>query len=287
MNTNLVIQGTEVTNADLRQLAKLSSAYRIEAIAGVTGAEQAFRLLGADPASAAAVAAHCEPVELDFGFVPQARKPGDFGLAVMDMDSTLITIECIDEIADLMGLKAPVAAITAAAMRGEIDFGESLRRRVCLLAGLPLSALDRVYRERLKLSPGTEAMLAGFKIAGVKTLLVSGGFSFFADRLAALLGLDFCAANTLAIVDGKLTGEVLGELVDADAKASWLVKIRDQLGLSTGQVIGIGDGANDLKMLAAAGISIAYRAKPVVRSQANYALNFTGLAGVLHLLAGS
>ena len=279
MTHYLVIQGDEIATPDLKQLAKLAGASRIDAID-----QQAFRLPGADIASKTVVAAHCEKAQLDFGFVPQTRKLSDFGLAVMDMDSTLITIECIDEIADMMGLKPQVSAITESAMRGEIDFQESLRRRVALLDGLPESALERVYAERLKLSPGAETMLAALKANRIRTLLVSGGFTFFTERLKTRLGLDYTASNVLEIIDGKLTGKVLGDIVDADAKAAWLKKIRNALGLAPAQVIAIGDGANDLKMLAAAGVSIAYRAKPVVRGQADYALNFVGLDGVLNLL---
>ena len=140
----------------------------------------------------------------------------------MDMDSTLITIECIDEIADMQGLKPQVAAITAAAMRGELDFPQSLRRRVALLKGLDADALQRVYDERLKLSPGAHVMLARFRELGIKTLLLSGGFTFFTGRLKQRLGLDYARSNTLEIVDGKLTGQVIGEIVDADVKRAAL-----------------------------------------------------------------
>lgn len=279
MKYDLIIQGIDVATQDLKQLAKLSNVVRIEAIH-----QQAFRLVEADIANKPSVAAHCADAQLDFGFVPQSRQLRDFGLIVMDMDSTLITIECIDEIADMMNLKAQVSAITASAMRGEIDFQASLRQRVGLLAGLPEDALEKVYRERLKLSPGAEDLLSVCKKSGIKTLLVSGGFTFFTERLKVRLGLDYAASNLLETANGKLTGNIIGDIVDADAKAAWLVKTRDQLGLSQTQVAAIGDGANDLKMLAEAGVSVAYHAKAVVQEKANYALNVMGLDGVLPLL---
>jgi phosphoserine phosphatase len=276
---NLIIQGEDIFTQDLKQLTKLSGATRIENIAA-----EAFRLVDADPSTKATVANHCERAKLDFAFVPENQHLKKFGLLVMDMDSTLITIECIDEIADMQGIKPQVAAITASAMRGEIDFAQSLTRRVALLKGLDESALQRVYDERLQLTPGAEKLLTKVKAAGIKTLLVSGGFTFFTSRLKARLGLDYTASCQLEIVDGKLTGKLLGPIVDAQGKADWLEKIRIELNLKKEQVIGIGDGANDLKMLAAAGISIAFHAKPIVREQANYALNFTGLDGALYLL---
>jgi phosphoserine phosphatase len=201
------------------------------------------------------------------------------------MDSTLINIECIDEIADMQGLKPQVSAITEAAMRGEIDFAESLRRRVALLEGLDEQALQRVYDERLKLNPGALMMLANLKEHGIKTLLVSGGFVFFTEQLKPRLGLDYTHANRLEIVNGKLTGKVMGKVFDAQGKADWLVKIRNELNLRPDQVIAMGDGANDLKMMAQAGVSIAYHAKPVVRAQASYALNFVGLDGLVNLFS--
>ncbi len=219
--------------------------------------------------------------------MPQGKHLGDFGLLVMDMDSTLISIECIDEIADMQGLKPQVSEITESAMRGEIDFAESLRRRVALLEGLDESALQRVYDERLQLNPGAEKMLAALKQHGIKTLLVSGGFVYFTDRLKARLGLDYAHANSLEIVDGKLTGKVLGKIVDAQGKADWLNHVREELGLQREQVIAMGDGANDLKMMAQAGVSIAYHAKPVVRTQASHALNFVGLDGLVTLFEQS
>ena len=274
----LIIQGLAVHTTDLKQLAKLAGASGIEAIT-----QQAFRLRDASAAAEPAVRDYCEQAQLDYGFVPEERSLAGFGLLVMDMDSTLITIECIDEIADMVGVKPQVSAITASAMRGEIDFAESLTRRVALLKGLDQGALQRVYDERLQLSPGAETMLAGLKQHGIKTLLVSGGFTFFTERLKQRLGLDYAASNTLEIVDGKLTGKVLGKILDAQGKADALNGMREELGLSREQVIGMGDGANDLKMMAAAGISIAYHAKPVVRAQATYALSRVGLDGLLNL----
>jgi phosphoserine phosphatase len=221
----------------------------------------------------------------DAAFVPHDRRLADFRLVAMDMDSTLITIECIDEIADRIGAKPRVAAITEAAMRGELDFPGALRARVALLAGLPESELQHVYDERLRLSPGAETMLAGMRAAGLRTLLVSGGFTFFTERLRARLGLDHALANTLESADGRLTGRVLGEIVDAERKAAELRRVCAGLGCDPARAIAIGDGANDLRMMAAAGVGVAYHAKPVVRAQATYALGHCGLDGVLRLFA--
>lgn len=277
---NLILQAIhDIPAAHVQHLAALSGASRTER----TGA-RLCRLIDAQPHED--IADYCFEQRIDFGFVPASRKLDDFGLLVMDMDSTLINIECIDEIADMQGLKPQVAAITEAAMRGEIDFAESLRRRVALLEGLDESALQRVYDERLRLNPGAEQMLAAMQANGVRTLLVSGGFLFFTERLQPRLGLDYTHANTLEIVNGKLTGQVLGKVFDAQGKADWLVKIREELGLRPEQVIAMGDGANDLKMMSLAGISVAYHAKPVVRAQADYAFNFVGLDGLVNLLGG-
>jgi phosphoserine phosphatase len=278
---NLIVQANDIPTHHLKELAKLTGAKAIEALS-----RTAFRLKDADDSRREDAAHFCEANALDCGWVPTERRIGDFGLLVMDMDSTLITIECIDEIADMQGLKPQVSAITESAMRGEIDFAESLRRRVSLLAGLDQSALARVYDERLQLSPGAETLLAAAKQAGIRTLLVSGGFTFFTERLKPRLGLDYTAANTLEVADGKLTGRVLGDIVDAQGKADWLNRVRGELNLAREQVIAMGDGANDLKMMAEAGVSIAYRAKPVVRAQASHALNQVGLDGVIPLLGG-
>jgi len=274
---NLIIQAVhDIPAAQLDHLASLTLAARIEQVAA-----HAYRLRDAKPHDG--VAGYCHEHHLDYGYVAPHQKLSNFGLLVMDMDSTLISIECIDEIADMHQLKPQVAEITESAMRGEIDFAESLRRRVALLEGLDEGALQRVYDERLQLNPGAETMIAALQHHGIKTLLVSGGFVFFTERLKARLGLDFAHANTLEIVDGKLTGKVLGHILDAQGKAEWLVHVRNELELKPEQVIAVGDGANDLKMMMQAGVSIAYHAKPVVRAQAGYAFNFVGLDGLVHL----
>ena len=281
MTHNLIIQAEEVSTHDLKSLHALSHATAIEKIDHVP--HQAFRLTEANPDTRGAVRTLCDAAKLDYAFIDSAKKFSDFGLIAMDMDSTLITIECIDEIADFTGKKAEVAAITASAMRGEIDWPQSLRQRVSLLKGLDESVLLRVYDERLKLSPGAEKMIAAAKKQCIKLLLVSGGFTYFTERLQARLKIDHAYSNTLEIIDGKLTGNVIGPLCDADAKGQHLRATSTALSLSRDQSIAIGDGANDLKMMAAAGFSIAYHAKPVVQSQANVAINHLGLDAVLGL----
>lgn len=274
----LVIQSPEVETPDLKEIARLCGASRIEGIGN-----NAFRLH--EYKTRQGVAEYCARAKLDFAFVPVPRRLADFGLVAMDMDSTLITIECVDEIADLHGIKPQVAAITASAMRGEIEYHESLHRRLALLAGLDEAALQRVHDERLRLSPGAERMLERLRALGIKTLLVSSGFTFFTERLKERLSLDYTLSNTLEIKDGKLTGKVLGPIVDAQAKASKLCELRDGLRLAREQVIAIGDGANDLAMMAEAGVSIAYHAKPLVREKATYCFYYVGLDGLLNLYA--
>jgi phosphoserine phosphatase len=236
-----------------------------------------------------AVAALCERHEIDHAFLPSDRRRlSDYAVLAMDMDSTLITIECIDELGDWCGRKAEIAAITEAAMRGEIpNFAESLRQRVALLAGLDASALESVYAERVRLSPGADRLLSAAQTAGLKTLLVSGGFTFFTDRLRERLGLNFARANQLEIVDGKLTGRVLGSIVDADAKAAELQRVCNEIGVSLHQSVAIGDGANDLKMLGLAGLGVAHHAKPVVAAQADIAVRYGGLDRLLDFLGAS
>ena len=225
----------------------------------------------------------CAEQKIDCALVPDAQRLNHFGLCVMDMDSTLINIECIDEIADMMNLKPQISAITEAAMRGEMDFAQSLKARVALLKGLPETALQQVIDERLQANPGAVEWVAACKANNIKTMVVSGGFTLFANHVKTLLGLDYAVANSFEVIDGKLTGHVLGDIVDAERKAQELVKIRESLGLSADQTIAIGDGANDLKMMSVATVGIAYHAKPIVQQQATYALNYSGLDGAINL----
>jgi phosphoserine phosphatase len=275
---NLVVQGPDVSTPDLKALHAIVKGEAIERVD-----DDAFRITRADPASKDAVAAHCKRASLDWGFVADGAKLSGFKLLAMDMDSTLICIECIDEIADFAGRKAEVAAVTASAMRGEIDWPESLRQRVAALKGLDVGALQRVYDERLRFNPGAERLIAQARRAGLKTLLVSGGFTYFTDRVRERLQLDHAYSNVLVEDAGKLAGTVTGPLVDAAGKAAHVRRLRDALGIDASRVIAIGDGANDLPMLAEAGTSIAYHAKPVVKERASYALDYAGLDGVLSL----
>jgi len=218
-----------------------------------------------------------------------ARRLSDFKLIAFDMDSTLINIECVDEIADAVGKKAEVAAITEAAMRGEIaDYKESLRRRVALLKGVTEADMDGVYRERLRLNPGAAELVRACKAVGMKILLVSGGFTFFTDRIRDLLGIDYTRSNVLEVQQGVLTGRMVdqpwGDICDGEEKKKMLLQTCAQLGLTPQQTIAVGDGANDLPMMGAAGLSVAYHAKPAVRAQAMVAINEGGLDRLLELL---
>jgi phosphoserine phosphatase len=213
---------------------------------------------------------------------PLLNKPG---LLFMDMDSTLIRCECIDEIADFMGIKHEISEVTERAMRGELDFAASLTERVQLLAGLDASVLETVYEERIELTEGAETLIETIKSNGWKVGLVSGGFTYFTDRFKQRLGLDFTLSNRLEIHNGRLTGSVLGDIVDAESKRHALLEQADIFSIPMSQTVAIGDGANDLPMIGAAGMGIAFHAKPKVQEAAPYAINSGGLEKVLDLLA--
>ena len=222
------------------------------------------------------------------GITPPLRL-ADYRLIAFDMDSTLINIECVDEIADAAGRKAEVSAITEAAMRGEItDFKDSLRRRVALLKGVTVADMEAVYRERLRLNPGAEELMQACRAAGLKTLLVSGGFTFFADRVRARLEMDFARSNQLEIDNGVLTGRLVdqswGDICDGAEKRRTVLEVASLLGITPAQCIAVGDGANDLPMMGAVGLSVAYHAKPTVREKATVAINEGGLDRLLEVV---
>jgi phosphoserine phosphatase len=273
---HLVVQGPGMTAALAEDAARLAEASAPESIA-----PSAWRLRGA--ARSATVEAWCAAHRVDCAWVPEARRLAALRLLAIDMDSTLITIECVDEIGALLGRKAEIAAITEEAMRGEIPYAESLARRVALLAALEEAALEKVYRDTLTLSPGAERLIEVCRSGGIRTLLVSGGFTFFTERVQARLGIDEALANELEVVDGRLSGRLRGAIVDADAKAARFREVAARLGLSKSQTLAVGDGANDLAMMAEAGASVAWRAKPRVRAAATHALDFSDLDGVLNL----
>ncbi|HQQ69601.1 MAG TPA: phosphoserine phosphatase SerB [Alicycliphilus sp.] len=237
------------------------------------------------------------PTEFAPGLVVQGIKPPlalkNYKLIAFDMDSTLINIECVDEIADFVGCKAEVAAITEAAMQGVItDFKESLRQRVALLKGVTFADLERVYSERLRINPGARELITACKAAGLKTLLVSGGFTFFAHRVRETLGMDFVRANVLEVrsstncgeLTGRLVDQAWGDICDGAEKRRTLLEVASLLGIEPEECIAMGDGANDLPMMGAAGLSVAYHAKPAVRAQANVAINQGGLDRLLEVL---
>jgi phosphoserine phosphatase len=272
---NLVVQGPALEEEQAREIGRMAGATP-EPIA-----ERAYRLR--DTRKSDEIASWCEARGIDHAWMPEGRRFADLKLLAMDMDSTLISIECIDELGDLAGRKAEIAAITAQAMRGEIEYRESLRRRVAALAGLPEGSLKSVYETRLKLTPGADTLIGACKKHGVKLLLVSGGFAFFTERLKQRLALDYTISNALEVKGGTLTGALVGDIVDADAKAAKFRAVLREVNANKEQSVAIGDGANDLEMMREAGISVAFRAKPVVRAQATYALNWSGLDGVLNL----
>jgi len=221
----------------------------------------------------------------DINCLPETFDANQVKLIISDMDSTLINIECIDEIGEHLGIKAQISHITEAAMRGELNFEQSLTKRVALLQGTPLSALEMVYQQRLQLNEGAEKLIQSTQAQGIKFALVSGGFTFFTDRLKARLNLDFTRANVLGFDDQQQTnGQVVGAIIGAEAKREFLLELCDQLGIGPNQAIAVGDGANDLRMMQDAGLSVAYHAKPTVQAAADTALNHRGLDAILDFL---
>ncbi|RPD90089.1 phosphoserine phosphatase SerB [Neisseria weixii] len=266
----LVLQHSDFSRCDLRALHSLK-------LAEPQYTPHSLRFAVAEDFTLpAATKTELDRQEIDAAVLPDMAF-NDLGLIVSDMDSTLITIECIDEIAAGAGLKEQVAEITERTMRGELDFEQSLRSRVALLKGLDEQFLYDVYENVLQLSPGSEYLLAECKKHDVKFLLVSGGFTFFTERLQQRLGFEYQFANVLEITDGKLTGQVLGDVVDAQRKQDLLNEYRDKLGLTASKTLAVGDGANDIPMLETAGIGIAYRAKPKTQLHADACINFGGL----------
>jgi phosphoserine phosphatase len=288
VSADLVIQSFDLPTAAV-------DAFRVACLAGrVRRKTNSARLTGIkDDADTRKIAAALSAYwKCDAAIVPARLELAQFRLLAIDMDSTLIDVESLDEVAALAGKGREVVAITEAAMRGEIaDYKESLRRRVAMLAGADATLLRRVLEERLRLNPGAEELLSGCRAAGLQTLLVTGGFDVFAEALRRRLAIDFVRANELEIVGGRLTGRVTGpgggEIIDADGKAQAVREACAQVGCATERSIVIGDGANDLKMLRLAGLSVAYRAKPIVAARANQALNYSPLSGVLEWFAST
>ena len=274
---NLILQGPQLSDTQAQAIA--------DDIGGILKPHACFSVISIQqPVTNKQMQMLRDRYSFDINAISDDFTAASAKLLVTDMDSTLINIECVDEIADFINVKPLVAEITESAMRGEINFETSLRQRVSLLKGLEVSALEKVYQQRLQLNPGANLMLAKLKENGVKTALVSGGFTFFTERLKKRLGLDFTLANTLGEYNGRLTGEVNGEICGAQAKADFLLAKCDELSISPSQVVAMGDGANDLLMMQEAGLSIAYHAKPKVQDKAMTALNYCGLEGVLGLL---
>jgi phosphoserine phosphatase len=274
----VILQAPRLLRDDIERLAAVACASGVQELTPT-----AVRLLGVAPDTQTEVMALAQAAHMDAAWLESIRRLADCKLLAMDMDSTLVNIECIDEIAAAAGRRAEVAAITEAAMRGELkDFPESLRRRVALLKGVPQSALEQVFTQRLRLNPGAEALIQAVQKHGIRVVLVSGGFTFFTERLRRGLMLDEAHANTLEIADGVLTGRVLGEIVDGAVKARHVQAAAQALGATPEQIIVLGDGSNDLPMMALAYYSVAYRAKPVVRAQARFALDVSPLDAVLN-----
>ena len=283
-STTLIVQGDKPPSPDvLTHLAAISHASSVRPISATS-----FHLPRArkTPDAAAAIAQYARSAQLDVFWRDDTRLHlKNFRAFICDMDSTLITIECIDELADYHGVKAEVAAITERAMQGELNFAQSLTARVALLQGLSVSAVTAVIRERMRLSPGAEKLLGGLRAAGIYTVLVSGGFTPFTEHLQNWLGFDEAHSNTFEVVDGQLTGRLTGTIMDAQAKARQLVITTRKLHCARRQIIAMGDGANDIPMLRASGLGIAWRAKPALRTVADATLDFAPLDGTLNFFA--
>ena len=272
----LVLQGRALTNKSAHVMANLMAG---ELITGKSYSTILLSKLITDDA----LWSLRKDAQFDVNYLPSCFDASAIKLVVIDMDSTLIAIECIDEIAAFNG-KSEVADITNAAMLGEIDFATSLRERVSLLRGVDVSMLEYIYNHRLKLNPGADLMLRSLRKHGIKVALASGGFTFFTERLKQRLGLDYAIANVLGEHNGKLTGDIVGDICDAQAKANFLLSCCKKLAILPSQVLAIGDGANDVPMMQAAGLSVAYHAKPCVQTKAMTVINYCGLDGVLGLL---
>lgn len=273
----LVLDGDRLKSSDFEEIL-------VQTRGKLTEKSWGFEILMSEAMDKSRLMQLREELNCDVNQVPENFDLTTVKLVVSDMDSTLINIECVDEIADFAGVKAEVSRVTEQAMRGELDFAQSLTQRVKLLAGLEESALQKVYDERLRLNTGAEEMLQVLKNNNIKFALVSGGFTFFTDRLKSRLDLDYTLSNTLERIGGKLTGKIMGDIVGAEAKASFLLAKCRELNISPAQTVAIGDGANDLKMMSVAGLGVAYHAKPKVQEQADCALNHSGLDGLIKLL---
>lgn len=273
----LILQGAKLDNSGARDVAGFIDG-RVEPRTGH------LRVITEAPVTAEALAALRARSPFDINPIPATFDPAGVRLFLSDMDSTLISIECADELGSFAGVREQVAEITTAAMRGEIDFPTSLRRRLALLKGLESSVLERVYEERLKLNDGAEALIEGLRRRGIKTALVSGGFTFFTERLRRRLNLDYTLANELEFADGRLLGTVSGDIVGAQAKADFLIRLCGELNIEPGAAVAVGDGANDLPMLRLSGLGVAYHAKPGTQAEADVVLNHSGLDSILAFL---
>ena len=282
---DLIVQGPQLSPQALDTFKVVCTPERI------TVSGHAARCTGVrdDAETRKAVQGLADYWKLDPAFVDPHLQLSAFRLLALDMDSTLVNLETLDEVAAYAGKGAEVAAITEAAMRGELDYKQSLRRRVSMLKDVDADVLARVYDEKLTLNVGAERLVSSCRKAGLKILLATGGFTFFTSRIKTKLDIDYTRSNELVVEDGRLTGEVTGpdggEIIDAEGKAQAVRDACAQIGCPTSKAIAIGDGANDLKMMQLAGIAVAYRAKPIVRAQATYALNYAGLDGVLSWFA--